>query len=74
MKLILDTANLDDIKYFNTYYPISGVTTNPTILSREGGDIVKICGIKNEFHFVPSYLFSCRSEWRSYAFSSSVNL
>ena len=41
MKLILDTANLDDIKYFNTYYPISGVTTNPTILSREGGDIVK---------------------------------
>ena len=41
MKLILDTANLDDIQYFNTYYPISGVTTNPTILSREGGDIVK---------------------------------
>jgi len=41
MKLILDTANLDDIRYFNTYYPISGVTTNPTILSREGGDIVK---------------------------------
>ena len=41
MKLILDTANLDDIKYFNTYYPISGVTTNPTILSREGGDVVK---------------------------------
>ncbi len=41
MKLILDTANLDDIRYFNEYYPISGVTTNPTILSREGGDIVK---------------------------------
>ena len=40
MKLILDTANLDDIRYFNTYYPIVGVTTNPTILSREGGDIV----------------------------------
>lgn len=40
MKLILDTANLADIRYFNTYYPIVGVTTNPTILSREGGDIV----------------------------------
>lgn len=40
MKLILDTANLEDIRYFNTYYPIVGVTTNPTILSREGGDIV----------------------------------
>lgn len=40
MKLILDTANLSDIRYFNDYYPIEGVTTNPTILSREGGDIV----------------------------------
>ena len=40
MKLILDTANLEDIRYFNTYDPIEGVTTNPTILSREGGDIV----------------------------------
>ena len=57
MKLILDTANLDDIRYFNTYYPIEGVTTNPTILSREGGDIVahlkeirKIIGDEKELH------------------------
>ena len=57
MKLILDTANLDDIRYFNTYYPIVGVTTNPTILSREGGDIVKhlheirkIIGEEKELH------------------------
>ena len=57
MKLILDTANLDDIKYFNTYYPIEGVTTNPTILSREGGDIVahlktirRIIGDDKELH------------------------
>ena len=42
MKLILDTANLDDIRYFNTHYPICGVTTNPTILSREGGDVVAL--------------------------------
>lgn len=42
MKLILDTANLEDIRYFNTYYPIEGVTTNPTILSREGGDVLKL--------------------------------
>lgn len=42
MKLILDTANLEDIRYFNTYYPICGVTTNPTILSREGGDAVQL--------------------------------
>ncbi|MBQ7173167.1 MAG: fructose-6-phosphate aldolase [Clostridia bacterium] len=57
MKLILDTANLSDIRYFNDYYPIDGVTTNPTILSREGGDIVahlheirKIIGPKKELH------------------------
>ena len=40
MRLLLDTANLDDIRYFNEYFPICGVTTNPTILSREGGDVV----------------------------------
>jgi len=40
MRIILDTANLDDIRYFNEYFPIEGVTTNPTILSKEGGDIV----------------------------------
>ena len=40
MRILLDTANLEDIKYFNTYYPIEGVTTNPTILAKEGGDIV----------------------------------
>ena len=57
MKLILDTANLSDIRYFNDYYPIDGVTTNPTILSREGGDIFahlheirKIIGPKKELH------------------------
>lgn len=42
MKLILDTADLNDIKYFNEYYPIVGVTTNPTILAREGGDVVAL--------------------------------
>ena len=42
MRIILDTANLKDIEYFNTYYPIEGVTTNPTILSKEGGDVLKL--------------------------------
>ena len=42
MRIILDTANLEQIKYFNTYYPIEGVTTNPTILSREGGDVLAL--------------------------------
>ena len=57
MRLILDTADLKDIKYFNDYFPICGVTTNPTILSREGGDIVahlkkirEIIGKDKELH------------------------
>ncbi len=42
MRIILDTANLEDIRYFNEFYPIEGVTTNPTILSKEGGDVLKL--------------------------------
>lgn len=57
MKILLDTANIKDIQYFNTYYPIVGVTTNPTILSKEGGDVLallkeirKIIGEEKELH------------------------
>ncbi len=57
MRIILDTANLDDIRYFNEHFPIEGVTTNPTILSKEGGDIVShlkeiraIIGEEKELH------------------------
>ena len=57
MRILLDTANLDDIRYFNTYYPIEGVTTNPTILAKEGGDPVaqlkairEIIGDDKELH------------------------
>ncbi|MBQ9087044.1 MAG: fructose-6-phosphate aldolase [Clostridia bacterium] len=42
MRIILDTANLADIRYFNTHFPIEGVTTNPTILSKEGGDVLAL--------------------------------
>jgi len=38
MKLLIDSANLKDIAKMIEYYPISGVTTNPTILSRENKD------------------------------------
>lgn len=37
MEILLDTANLEAIKKYNDYYNIIGVTTNPTILSREKG-------------------------------------
>ena len=41
MKIFIDTANLDAIREGVKYYPLIGVTTNPTLLSREGGDPVQ---------------------------------
>ena len=35
MKLYLDTANIDEIKYYNSTLNIEGVTTNPTIICKE---------------------------------------
>ena len=39
MKILLDTANLDQISSVLPYMPIDGVTTNPTILSKESDDV-----------------------------------
>ena len=49
MKFFLDTANIDEIKRVNNLGLVDGVTTNPTIISREGKDfesvIKEICAI-----------------------------
>lgn len=36
MDILFDTANLDDIERLTPIYPVTGVTTNPTILKAEG--------------------------------------
>ena len=36
MKLLIDDANIDVIKKIYEYYPIDGVTTNPSILAKSG--------------------------------------
>ena len=36
MEYLLDTINLDDISRFCEYLPISGVTSNPSIVKKEG--------------------------------------
>ena len=36
MKIFLDTANIDDIREANSWGIIDGVTTNPTLIAREG--------------------------------------
>src|SRR5438045_4467210 len=41
MKLFLDTANIDEIREINDWGVLRGVTTNPTLLAREQGDIEK---------------------------------
>lgn len=57
MKFIIDNANLEKIKDIYSYYPVDGVTTNPSILSREGKnpyeiliDIRKFIGKESELH------------------------
>jgi len=36
MKIFIDTANLEDIKEANSWGILDGVTTNPTLIAREG--------------------------------------
>lgn len=38
MKIFLDTANLESIRKFNDMGLLDGITTNPSLLSKEGGD------------------------------------
>lgn len=44
MKIFLDTANLDSIKMYNDMGLVDGITTNPTLLSKEKGDPEEIMG------------------------------
>ncbi len=49
MKIFLDTANLDEIREAMSLGMLDGVTTNPSLVSKEGADfkkrIVEICEI-----------------------------
>ncbi|MBS3759237.1 MAG: fructose-6-phosphate aldolase [Desulfobacterales bacterium] len=49
MKFFIDTANVDEIREANNMGMVDGVTTNPTLISREGRDfkeiITEICDI-----------------------------
>ncbi len=38
MKFFIDTASLEEIRQAKDYGMVDGVTTNPTLLAREGGD------------------------------------
>ena len=38
MKYLIDSGNLESIKHINEFYPLEGVTTNPTLVSKEKSD------------------------------------
>lgn len=42
MKLFIDTANIDEIKTANEMGVICGVTTNPSLIAKEGRDFAKV--------------------------------
>lgn len=42
MIYILDTADLEAIRHCNEFYPLAGVTTNPSIIAKANGDFWKI--------------------------------
>jgi transaldolase len=49
MKFFIDTANIDEIKEANAMGMVDGVTTNPSLIAKQGGDfetiIKQICEI-----------------------------
>ena len=42
MKLFVDTANVDEIRQANDMGVICGVTTNPSLIAKEGRDFVEV--------------------------------
>ncbi|QMU54365.1 MAG: fructose-6-phosphate aldolase [Nitrosopumilus sp.] len=44
MKIFLDTANLDSIRKFNDMGLLDGITTNPSLMSKEGGNPKNVMG------------------------------
>jgi transaldolase len=43
MKFFIDTANLAEIKEANDLGLLDGVTTNPSLVAKEGKDFVSPC-------------------------------
>lgn len=41
MKLFLDSANLDHVREINAWGVLAGVTTNPSLIAKEGGDFLE---------------------------------
>ena len=44
MLYLLDTADVNAIRHCNEFYPLDGVTTNPSIISRENKPFWELVG------------------------------
>ena len=42
MKYLIDSANLEDIRYGREFYPLDGVTTNPSLAAKEKKEFAKL--------------------------------
>lgn len=42
MKIFIDTANIDEIKEANTWGIVDGVTTNPSLIAKEGRELQEV--------------------------------
>jgi len=51
MKLFIDTANVDHIREASTWGVIAGATTNPSLIAKEGRDLVEV--IKEIVQLIP---------------------
>ena len=49
MKLMIDDANIAQIRRLYDLYPIDGVTTNPSILAKQGRDPYEVLGTIRAF-------------------------
>jgi TalC/MipB family fructose-6-phosphate aldolase len=58
MEYMFDTANIEEIKYYSEFFPITGVTSNPSIIKQVGKidffnhfkEIRKIIGMEKSLH------------------------
>lgn len=58
MKLFIDDANIEDIKRLYDLYPIDGVTTNPSILSKQNRNTKEVLKEIREFIGEEGILFA----------------
>ena len=51
MRLFIDTANLDEIKEAASWGVVSGVTTNPSLIAKEGRDLKESLMLQKSMDF-----------------------